>query len=114
MLSRFLYSMYTHDCMASHSSNSIMKFADDMTVVGLITNSDEAAYREEVGTLTAWCQVNNLSLNVSKELIVNFRRIQAGHAPINTRCRRKAKKIIRDHSHPNHALFSPLQSIRRG
>ena len=31
-----------------------------------------------------WCQVNNLSLNVSKtkELIVGFRRNQAGHAPI--------------------------------
>jgi thymidine kinase len=31
-----------------------------------------------------WCQVNNLSLNVSKtkELIVNFRRNQAGQAPI--------------------------------
>ena len=62
--------------MASHSSNSILKFADNTTVVGLVTNNDEMAYREEVGTLTAWCLVNNRSLNVSKtkELIVDFRR----------------------------------------
>ncbi|KAM9538879.1 uncharacterized protein ACWYII_037673 [Salvelinus alpinus] len=67
--------------MASHSSNSIIKITDDMTVGGLITNNDET---EEVGTLTAWCQVNNLSLNVSKtkELIADFRRNQAGHALI--------------------------------
>ena len=47
-------------------------------------HKDETAYREEVGTLPVWCQVNNLSLNVSKakELIVDFRRNQAGHAPI--------------------------------
>jgi hypothetical protein len=42
------------------------------------------AYREDVGTLTVWCQVNNPSLNVSKtrEVIVDFRRNQAGHAHI--------------------------------
>ena len=78
------YTLYTHDCVTSHSSNSIIKFADNTTVVGLITNNDEMAYREEVGPLTVWCQVKNLSLNVSKtkELIVDFRRNQAGHAPI--------------------------------
>jgi hypothetical protein len=34
--------------VATHASNSIIKFADDKTVVGLITNNDETAYREEV------------------------------------------------------------------
>ena len=49
------------------------KFADDITVVGLITNNDETAYREEVRDLAVWFQDNNLSLNVSKtkELIVD-------------------------------------------
>lgn len=58
-------------------------FADETTAIGLITNPDETAYRE-VGTLTVWCQVNNLSLNISKtnEVIVYFRRNQVGHAPI--------------------------------
>jgi hypothetical protein len=66
-----------------YSFNSIIKFADGMTVVGLITNNDEIAYMEEVGTIAVWCQVNNLSLNVSKtkELIVDFRRNQAGPPP---------------------------------
>ncbi|KAJ8342792.1 hypothetical protein SKAU_G00327200 [Synaphobranchus kaupii] len=48
VLSPLLYSLYTHDCVATHSSNVIIKFADDMTVVGLTTNNDESAYREEV------------------------------------------------------------------
>ncbi len=38
----------THDCTATHSSNVIVKFADDTTVIGLITDNDETAYREEV------------------------------------------------------------------
>ena len=41
VLSPFLYSLFTHDCVAMHASNSIIKFADDTTVVGLITNNDE-------------------------------------------------------------------------
>ena len=41
VLSSLLYSLFTHDCVAMHASNSIIKFADDTTVVGLITNNDE-------------------------------------------------------------------------
>ncbi len=52
VLSPLLYSLYTHDCTATHSSNVIVKFADDTTVIGLITDSDETAHREEVSTLT--------------------------------------------------------------
>ena len=51
MLSTLLYSLFTHDCMAMHASNSIIKFADDTTLVGLITNNDETAYREVVRAL---------------------------------------------------------------
>jgi hypothetical protein len=54
-------------------------------VVGLITNDDETAYREEVRDLERWCQDNNLSLNVSKtkELIVDSRTWRAENAPIH-------------------------------
>ncbi|CDQ88688.1 unnamed protein product [Oncorhynchus mykiss] len=54
-----------------HNSNTIIKFADDSTVVGLITDNDETAYREEVRDLAGWCQNNNLSLSVAqtKEMI---------------------------------------------
>jgi hypothetical protein len=37
--------------VAKHDSNTIMKFADDITVVGLIMNNDETAYREVVREL---------------------------------------------------------------
>ena len=47
--------------MAIYASNSINKFADDTTVVGLITNNDETAYREEVRALAVWCRENNLT-----------------------------------------------------
>jgi hypothetical protein len=59
-LSPLLNSLFTHDCVATHASNSIIKFADDTTVVGLVTNNDETAYREEVKALGEWCQENNL------------------------------------------------------
>ena len=80
-----LCSLFTHDCVATHASNSIIKFADDTTVVGLITNHDQTAYREEVRALAEWCQGNNLSLNVNKmkELIVDFRKQQSEHSLIH-------------------------------
>ncbi|KAK3508787.1 hypothetical protein QTP70_007628 [Hemibagrus guttatus] len=86
MLSPLLFTLLTHDCAAMHSSNQIIKFADDTTVVGLISKNDESAYREEVQRLTAWCKDNNLSLNVekTKEMVVDFRRAQSDHSPLNT------------------------------
>ena len=48
VLSPLLYSLFTHYCVTTHISNSIIKFADDITVVGLITNNNEMAYREKV------------------------------------------------------------------
>ena len=66
VLSPLLYSLFTHDCVAMHASNSIIKFADDTTVVSLIPNNDEMDYREEVRTIGVWCQETNLTLNVNK------------------------------------------------
>ena len=45
-------------------------------MVGLITNNDETAYREEMRALGVWCQGNNLTLNVNKtkEMLVDFRK----------------------------------------
>ncbi|KAM9414070.1 uncharacterized protein ACWYII_025593 [Salvelinus alpinus] len=84
VLSPLLYSLFTHNCMARHDSNTIIKFADNTTVVGLITDNDETAYREEVRDLAGWCQNNNLSLNVTKtkEMIVDYRKRRTEHAPI--------------------------------
>ncbi|KAF7643445.1 hypothetical protein LDENG_00239250 [Lucifuga dentata] len=52
VLSPLLYSLYTYDCSPAFSTNSIIKFADDTTVIGLISGGDESAYRQEVQTLS--------------------------------------------------------------
>ncbi len=51
VLNPLLFTLLTHDCTAKFSSNHIIKFADDTTVVGLISNNDETHYREEVAQL---------------------------------------------------------------
>ncbi|KAL7861169.1 hypothetical protein AOLI_G00175180, partial [Acnodon oligacanthus] len=85
VLSPLLFTLLTHDCTAKCSSNHIIKFADDTTVVGLISENDESAYREEVQRLTDRCGANSLSLNVdkTKEMVVDFRRVRSDHPPPN-------------------------------
>jgi len=56
VLSPLLYSLYTHDCVASSSSYTIVKFVEDTVVVGLISGNDMHAYLEEVANLSLWCQ----------------------------------------------------------
>uniref|UniRef100_A0A8C6P5X3 Reverse transcriptase domain-containing protein n=1 Tax=Nothobranchius furzeri TaxID=105023 RepID=A0A8C6P5X3_NOTFU len=84
VLSPLLYILYTSDCTASHPSTAIFKFVDDTTVVGLITDGDEAAYWAEVRNLSRWCSDNNLTLNIqkTKELILDFRRHSHTYAPL--------------------------------
>jgi gmma-aminobutyric acid receptor subunit gamma/cGMP-dependent protein kinase 2 len=86
VLSPLLYSLFTHDCTARHDSNTIIKFADDTTVVGMITVNNETSYREEVRDLAMWCQDNNLSLNVikTKEMIVDYRKKRTEDTPLSS------------------------------
>ncbi|KAK3542898.1 hypothetical protein QTP70_006320 [Hemibagrus guttatus] len=76
VLSPLLFSLYTNDCTSTDPSVRLLKFADDTTVIGLIQDGDESAYRQEVEQLAAWCSLNNLELNTLKtvEMIVDFRR----------------------------------------
>jgi len=76
VLSPLLYSLYTQFCQSHSSSVLLFKFADDTSVVGLITNGDESDYRREVEGLVKWCESFNLSINISKtkELVVDFRK----------------------------------------
>lgn len=66
VLSPLLYSLFTHDCITVYGSNSIIKFTDDTTVIGLIKDDNEKAYRDEVQHLVRWCATNNLELNIKK------------------------------------------------
>ena len=80
------FTLFTNDCTPTHSSNTIIKFADDTTIVGLISDGDERAYRNEVECLDGWCKVNDLVLNTSKtkEIVVDFRRTKkSDHLPLH-------------------------------
>ncbi len=76
VLSPLLFSLYTNDCTPKDPSVKLLKFADDTTLIGLIQDGDESAYRQEVKELAIWCSLNNLELNTLKtvEMIVDFRR----------------------------------------
>ncbi|KAL0163948.1 hypothetical protein M9458_039701, partial [Cirrhinus mrigala] len=76
VLSPLLFYLFTNDCTSKDPSVKLLKFADDATLIGLIWDGDESAYRQEVEHLTAWCsQLNNLELNTLKtvEMIIDFR-----------------------------------------
>ncbi|KAK3548294.1 hypothetical protein QTP70_009089 [Hemibagrus guttatus] len=79
VLSPLLFTLLTHDYAVMHISNHIVKFANDTTMVGLISKNDESAYRE-----VHWCKANSLFLNVDKikEMVVDFRRAQSDHSPL--------------------------------
>ncbi len=54
----------------------LLKFADDTTLIDLIQDGDESAYRQEVKELAVWCILNNLVRNTLKtvEMSEDFRR----------------------------------------
>ncbi len=54
----------------------LLNFADDTTLIGLIQDGDESAYRQEVEELAVWCSLKNLELNTLKtvEMIMDFGR----------------------------------------
>ncbi len=76
VLSPLLFSRYTNDCTSKDPSVKLLKFADDTTLIGLIQDGDESAYRQEVKELAVLRSLNHLELNMLKtvEMIVDFRR----------------------------------------
>ncbi|KAL0169729.1 hypothetical protein M9458_034325, partial [Cirrhinus mrigala] len=60
-------------------------FADDTTLVGLIQDGEESAYRHVVKELAVWCRHNNLELNTLKtvEMIIDFRRNPPALPPLS-------------------------------
>ncbi len=76
VLSPLLFSLYTNYCTSKDTSVKLLKFADDTTVIGLIEDGDQSAYRQEVKELAILCSLNNLELNTfqTAEMTVDFRR----------------------------------------
>ena len=63
VLSPALFSLYTNDCISGDPTVKLLKYADDTTVIGLIRDGDESAYRKEVDQLVQWCGQNHMLLN---------------------------------------------------
>lgn len=82
-----LYPLYYHNCTPTYSSNAIIMFPDDATIVSLVSNNNEPAYREEAQVLSAWCKDNNLNLKQkkTKEIYVDFRKTTTQHTWIEHR-----------------------------
>lgn len=76
VLSPWLFSLYTSYFRSMDTSVKIIKYADDTTIVGLISDNDETQYRMVVDQAVNWCSNNDLQFNTAKtqELIVDFRR----------------------------------------
>ena len=74
VLSPFLFTLFTNNCVSGNQSVCVVKFSDDTTVICI--NANESVYREEVQRLVGWCKNNNLVLNISKtkEMIIDFRK----------------------------------------
>jgi hypothetical protein len=78
VLSPVLFVLYTND-MRAHSptgSTTVMKYADDTVIIGLVKDDDESEYRNNIKSVSDWCTANHLDLNVSKtkEIVFDFRR----------------------------------------
>ncbi|XP_061613538.1 uncharacterized protein zmp:0000000991 isoform X4 [Phyllopteryx taeniolatus] len=83
VLSPLLFPFYTDDCISTHPAVKLLKFADDTTVIGLIKDGDESAYRQEAERLELRCGRHNLEPNTLKavEMIVDFRRHPSPQPP---------------------------------
>lgn len=68
-----LFTLLTHNCTLTQSSNLFIEFADDTTVVGHVTNRDDTDYWSEVSRLAEWRSNSSFSLNVQKmeEIVVD-------------------------------------------
>ena len=69
VLAPFLFSLYTSDSRSSNESCSIVKFADDTKLIGLInddSNDDSSKYVGEIKKFAIYCKTNFLELNVRK------------------------------------------------
>ena len=98
VLSPFLFTLFTNDCVSVDQYVLVTNFSDDTTVEGFIENADETAYRDEVQRMVGWYADNNLELNVSKtkEMIVDFRRKKTPIRPLS----------------PNGVEFEQVESFR--
>ena len=83
VLSPVLFTIYTSECKSTSNTTKLFKYADDTALVSRCVNNDNM-YKNEVELFVKWCTDNYLELNVkkTKEMIVDFRKLPADHAPL--------------------------------
>lgn len=81
ILSPPLVSLYASSCVSLHTSVKRLRFADDTTLVGLISNGDDSAYSRET---EHWCSSENLLVNLERtvEVVVDYGKSQTLSPPI--------------------------------
>ena len=84
VLAPLLFSLYTSDCRSSNESCSIVKFADETVLIGLISDDVSSKYVDEINKFVTYCKINFLELNVkkTKEMIIDFIKSKALPDPI--------------------------------
>ena len=85
VISPVLFTLYTNDCQSNSAvCNPLLKFADDTSLLGLISDKNETLYRSEVTNFVQWCEANHLELNVNKtkEMIIDFRKKDNAISPL--------------------------------
>jgi len=87
VLSPLLFTLFTNEFRSNDPSVIVVKFSDDTTMEGLISNGDETMYRKEVANMVDWCSANNLELNVSKtkEIVIDFRKNKSPLSPLSVK-----------------------------
>ncbi|KAK3538464.1 hypothetical protein QTP86_003682 [Hemibagrus guttatus] len=125
VLSPLLFSLYTNGCTSGHQSVKLLKFADDTTLIGLISDGNESAYRgttitkelkwaQNISSLTKKAQQRMYFLRQLKKfllpvkMLVNFYTAiieSVLTSSITVWSRRRAAKIAADPSHPGNELF---------
>ena len=133
MLSLLLCSLYITDCRPAQSSNTIVKFAEDTTVVGLITGVLRESNICEKLLVTAGSTIKSIltycitvwfyhcteaDRRRLQRVVKTAQRIIGCPLPSlrdihPSRCLSRAEAIIRDSTHPAHHLFDLLPSGRR-
>ena len=79
VLAPFLFSLCTSNRRTSNESCSIVKFADDTVLIGLISDDDSSKYVDEINKFATYCKTNFLEINVkkTKEMIIDLRKSKA-------------------------------------
>ena len=87
VLSAVLFIMYTAHCRSSSKHVLvIVKYADDMVIIGLISNEEDViTYTHEIIHFVNWCDSNFLNLNVkkTKDMIADFSKYPNSFLPVN-------------------------------